>query len=213
MRPRRDPRQASGKDISGITGPVRHPRAKKRYEDTAVVLDVLPEGRGLRRADRAPLVQAVGQTWFTLLELVPQPNVPILPLDVVLIGSGERDQIETVKARVQLSDLTNISTDTLSLAVSHIVQTQERRFVDFFNKAQPITTRMHSLELLPGVGKTLMWEILEERKKIPFIGFEDIQERTKLQDVVKLVVKRVIDELTENPKHRLFTRGIPKTPQ
>lgn len=212
MSARKDPRRAGGKDLADLTGTVRHPRSKKRYEEAAVVLDVLPEGRGLRRSDRNPLVQAVGQTWFTLLELVPLLNVPILPLDVVKIGSGDRDQIETVKARIPLTELTNTATDTLPMAVSHIVQTQEKRFVDFFNKAQPITTRKHSLELLPGVGKTLMWELIEERKKMPFIGFEDIQERTKLQDVVKLVVKRIIDELREDPKHRLFTRGTPRTP-
>ena len=40
--------------------------------------------------------------------------------------------------------------------------------IEFFNKAAPLTTRMHQLELLPGLGKKHMWEIIEERKDKPF---------------------------------------------
>jgi putative nucleotide binding protein len=36
-----------------------------------------------------------------------------------------------------------------------MVKEQEERFVEFFNKAEPITTKLHQLELLPGIGKRL----------------------------------------------------------
>ena len=89
-----------------------------------------------------------------------------------------------------------------------IVKNNEERFVKFFNEAPPITTRFHSLELLPGLGKKTMLEILEERKKEPFKSFEDIKNRVKtIHSPEKLIAKRILEEL-ENPneKYRLFTR-------
>ena len=78
-----------------------------------------------------------------------------------------------------------------------IVTKDEHKYVQFFNEANPITTRMHSLQLLPGIGKTLMWALLEERKREPFKNFEDIAARTKLQNPKKVISARIIDELKE----------------
>ena len=52
--------------------------------------------------------------------------------------------------------------------IQTIVLEDEARFIRYFNEAGPITTRMHALELLPGIGKKLMWAVLNERKKGPF---------------------------------------------
>ena len=43
---------------------------------------------------------------------------------------------------------------------------------------------MHMLELLPGVGKKHMWEIIEARKDKPFESFEDIKNRVKLAEEI-----------------------------
>jgi hypothetical protein len=51
------------------------------------------------------------------------------------------------------------------------VKDREQDFVTFFNKALSITPKLHMLHLLPGIGKKLMWEILEERNKKPFAEF------------------------------------------
>lgn len=203
--PRR-PRERKRRDTPDIEDGLVRARQRKRYEESAVVLDVMPEGKGISRSNREPIVQVVGQTWFTLLELVPKANISLMPLDVIQIGSENRDQIETIKGRIAYSDLSNLAIDTLPIAIANIVSMKERRFVEFFNKAQPITNRKHSLELLPGVGKALMWEIIEARKSLPFTSLEDVQERTKIQDPVKLIVNRIIEELRDEPKHRLFTR-------
>ncbi|MBW3022186.1 DUF655 domain-containing protein, partial [Candidatus Woesearchaeota archaeon] len=80
-----------------------------------------------------------------------------------------------------------------------------QRFVDFFNKAQPLTTRMHQLELLPSLGKKHMWQIIEERKEKPFESFLDIKNRVKLMpDPEKIVIKRIINELSGIEKHKIF---------
>ncbi|EQD66398.1 protein containing DUF655 [mine drainage metagenome] len=79
-------------------------------------------------------------------------------------------------------------------------------FVDFFNNAQPINARMHSLELLPGLGNKTMWTVIEERKKKKFETFEDLTERVKtLHNPQKMITARIVEELSDHSqKHHLF---------
>ena len=64
---------------------------------------------------------------------------------------------------------------------------------------------MHQIELLPGVGKKHMWEIIEARKEKDFDSFDDIKKRVKLMpDPKKAIIKRILQEIEGNEKHRLF---------
>ncbi len=112
-----------------------------------------------------------------------------------------------IKRRLRYEDLTPAAKTELPYVIEHIIKQDEKKYVDFFNKADSITTRMHQLELLPGVGKKMMWAIIEERKKKPFESFEDIAQRVKgIQRPEKLIVSRIIYEI-KNPqtKYKLFT--------
>ncbi len=52
--------------------------------------------------------------------------------------------------------------------------------------------RLHQLELLPGIGKKHMWDIINARKEAEFTSFEDIKNRVSmLAEPVKLIAKRV----------------------
>ncbi len=76
--------------------------------------------------------------------------------------------------------------------------------------------RFHQLELLPGVGNKIMWEVINERKKGPFKSFEDISKRIKVLPHPKdLIVKRVELELSGERqvgkgKYKLFTSPVKK---
>ena len=65
---------------------------------------------------------------------------------------------------------------------------------------------MHSLELLPGIGKKFMWQILKERQKTLFTSFQDIAERTHIRSPKDLIIKRILSELQREDKYSLFTR-------
>ena len=81
----------------------------------------------------------------------------------------------------------------------------KKKFIEFFNKAQPLGTRMHQLELLPGLGKKHMWQILESREEKPFESFADLKNRVKLMpDPEKAVLKRILQELEGKEKHKIF---------
>ncbi len=185
---------------------------REKLEDYAYVIDFMPYGHPEDKRPihkREPLAQIVGEKYFTLLEVSIKKDKNPLVMDRVYIGKGERDVVKKIKRRLRYEDLTPAAKAELPFVLEHIVKEQEKRFVEFFNKAGPITTRMHQLELLPGIGKKTMWAIIEERKKKPFESFEDISSRVKgIQHPEKLIVGRIIYEL-QNPqaKYKLFTES------
>ncbi len=184
------------------------PERRQTKEEFAIVLDFLPHGYPFdpRPSHRkSPIVQAIGKNHFTLLELVPKKDVFLQPLAEVYIGEGKRDQIHHIIGKLPMEKLTATAKTELEFVVKDLVRKNEQRFVDFLNTARPLTTRMHQLELLPGVGKKHMWEILEMREKQPFKSFVDIKERVKLMpDPEKAIIKRILAELSGNEKHKVF---------
>ncbi len=177
-------------------------------EDYAVVLDFLPNGYPNDKRpmfQREAIAQAIGTYSFALLELVPKKGVFLQPHEEVYIGSEKRDKIHHIAGRIPYSKLTGTAKAELEFVVHDIVVKNEQRFVNFFNKAGPLSTRMHQLELLPGLGKKRMWEILEERRVEPFKSFDDIKKRIKLMpDPDKLITKRIMKEIMSEQKHYLF---------
>jgi putative nucleotide binding protein len=180
----------------------------RMFETHAYILSVVPPKESLR--DSRPrgdiIVQGIGESHFTLLEMIPQRGVKVHPQERVSIQRNSASKIDHVKRRIFYEDLVPESVAELALVIEIIVTKHEHKFVQFFNEASPITTRMHSLQLLPGIGQTLMWAILEERKREPFKNFEDIAARTKLQNPKKVITARIIDELREEVKRWLFVR-------
>jgi len=178
-------------------------------EDYALVLDYLPQGLPTDKSfRREPLVYAIGVIEFKLFELTPKPDAVITIGDKVYIGkeSNLRDQIMHVKRRVGFEELTAAAQAELPFILQDIVNSEEERFIKFFNEAQAITTRFHMLELIPGLGKKTMWAIIEERKKGPFLNYADLAKRvTTVKQPQKLIAKRIEDELSDpNQKYRIF---------
>ncbi|MFZ2410674.1 MAG: DUF655 domain-containing protein, partial [Candidatus Methanoperedens sp.] len=127
------------------------------------------------------------------------------------IGDGDRPVIDHVRRRITFNELSHGAQMELPVMIEKIVLANESRFLTFFNEAYPITTRLHMLELLPGIGKKLMWGIIEEKKKGVFASFKSLVERVKgLHSPEKLIAHRVMDELKdENIKYRIFTTPMP----
>ncbi len=182
---------------------------QRRFEDYAYVLEHLPFGhprdtRPLYR--REAMVQAVGEDYFTLLELIPYPGAQFQRRERIAIGKFGREKIDHVKRRIEYDELTQNAKDELQIVVEELVTKNEQRFVSFFNNSGPVTTRMHSLELLPGIGKKAMWQILEERKKGPFANFAEIQSRTHITDPKKVILKRIFVEIKNEDKYYIFCK-------
>jgi putative nucleotide binding protein len=178
----------------------------------AVVLDYLAHGRSdddRPQYQKSPLAYAVGVEDFRLFEVTLDRDAGVgIGDELVVDPRGERsDGIESVR-RVEFGDLSGGARSELEYVVEDIVEDHERRFVDFYNEAQPVTLRLHQLNLLPGIGKKLRDTILDERKRQPFESFEELSERVSgLHDPQGVVVDRIMEELQEDDlKYRTFAR-------
>lgn len=177
-------------------------------EEYAIVLDFLPHGYPFDKRPshkKSAVVQAIGKSRFILLELVPKKDVFLQPYEEIYIGEGKRDKIHHIMGKLVLDKLTATAKNELDYVIKDIVLKNEKTFVKFFNNARPLTTRMHQLELIPGLGKKHMWEILEKRKDKPFDSFKDLKSRIKLlPNPEKAVIKRILNEVGGKEKHKLF---------
>jgi putative nucleotide binding protein len=183
---------------------------QKRREIYARVIDFLPYGHPEDSRpvyQKKPLLQAVGEDQFVLIELSPKKDKIPEVYGRLYIGEGERPVIDHVTKRLRYEELTPTAKVELPYVLEIIIKENEERFIKAFNNAKPITTRLHTLDLLPGIGKKLMWAIVEERKKGEFAGFEDLTKRVKgLHHPEKILAKRIEDEIIEETiKYRLFT--------
>jgi len=180
-------------------------QAKEEY---AIVLDFLPNGHPMDMKPshlKTPIAQAVGKDHFILLELVPKKGNFLDIQEEVYTGEGKRDKIHHIYGKVEYNSLTETAKEELNLVVEELVKKHEKRFIEFFNKAAPINTRRHQLELLPGIGKKHMLEIIEKREEKLFENFEDIKNRVRLMpDPEKTIAKRILLELKGEDKYNLF---------
>ena len=180
---------------------------EKRYEENAYVLDFQPRGKSsIIRGREGPIVQALGEERLTLLELLAAENQEFETGEKLRIGREGRDKILSVFGKLPYEDLTSEAKNQLLGVCEIIVKNNEARYVALFNELQPLTPRLHGLELIPGIGKTFMKVAIEERGKRPFASFDDIQNRVGVHEPAKLVAKRIAEELTGTTRINIFVK-------
>jgi len=177
-----------------------------KKEDFAIVIDFLPHGKA-GEAKQEPVVQCMGESFFTLLECVAKAGVALEINERVYIGRDQRDKIDHIRGRILYNDLTTAAQRQLDSVVRNTVQAREKEFVEFVNRAGPINIRSHALEHLPSVGKKHLQNILDEREKTPFGSFEDIHKRVShLGNPLEIFVQRILLELQGKEKYYLFVK-------
>lgn len=185
----------------------RQVQQSKRYEEYAYVLDFQVKARSRTvRGKEGVILQVIGEDYLTLLEVLGVPGATYTIGERIYIGKDARDKVVSVLGRLSYEDLSPAARSELPNAIERIVEAKESRFVDFFNRSQPITPRMHALELIPGIGKALLKKILEEREKKPFQSYKDIEERTGIRDLQKQIVRRILEELEGRSQTYLFVK-------
>jgi putative nucleotide binding protein len=177
-------------------------------EENAIVLEYLPNGYPMEKK-MMPIAQAIGEKTLVLLELVPRRGVELKIGEEVYIGDGKRDKVYYILGRLHREKLTESAKAQLEEFIKQIVKERDKEFVEFFNKSDAINKRIHQIELLPGLGKKHMQEILKQRKEKEFESFQDMKNRIpNLPDPEKSVEKRIFQELTNIERYNLFTNKI-----
>jgi len=177
-----------------------------KMEEWGYVLDYLPTGKPMDRTFEA-VAQVVGDRYLTLLEVIIIKGKDVKIDQKIGIGKDNRSEVEKIKRRMQFSELTNNARSALPKALEKIVGERENEFVNFFNRCGPITLRQHQLELIPGIGKKHMEDLLSEREKEPFKSFEEMKARIALlPNPAHMIVDRIMIELEGKDKYYLFVR-------
>jgi putative nucleotide binding protein len=189
---------------SSRTAPLQ---GQRRYEEYAYVLDFTQRAKSSTvRGREGMIIQAIGEERLTLLELLGTQNMSIDVAERVYIGREGRDKVMSVLGRLEYGSISQSAKNELPSIIEKIVIANQKRFIDYINTAQPITPRIHALELIPGIGKTYMMTIIRERDRKKFESFIEIQQRVGLRDPAKLIAKRIIDEITGEARMNLFVR-------
>lgn len=185
-------------------------------EEFAYILDFMPQGNPFdRHAEhrRSPLAQAIGDKYFTLMELVTRENEYFEVGERIYIGYDYigKGPVKSLVAPVEYNDLTTLAKQNLKNVIRQIVVSKEEIFIQIFNLAEPITLKMHTLELIPGIGKKSLQAIIEERRMGYFKSFKDLEDRlalrgVKLGDPASMIADRVIKELMGGERYYLFVK-------
>ena len=188
-----------------------------RKEEYAYVLDIIPPEEALMKEmdiirrgfpRRDTYLQVVGEEYFTLLLVTLKHEATVEVGERVYIGDGVRDKINKIVRRLKYDELTPQARQELESMVDKIVKARERFFIDWLNKAGPLTLKLHSIELLKGIGKKTLNQILEERAKKPFESFEDFKNRIGV-NVQRLIVERILREIQGNEQYYVFAAPPP----
>lgn len=179
----------------------------RKYEEYAYVLDYVTRGKSTTvRGREGIIITAIGEDRLTLLEVLGMQNTTFEIGERIYIGKEGRTKIMSVLGKLDYNSISAAAQSELRNVVSTIVKNNEKRFVDYINNAQPLTPRIHALELIPGIGKTYMKAILEEREKQKFVDFNDLQDRVGLKEPQKQITERIMDEITGEVKVTLFVK-------
>jgi len=175
----------------------------------AVILDYLPRGRAdddRPQYKKSPVAYALDEETFALYEVSLDSDADVA-IDDRLDPKAGVEGIGRVR-EIGYDDISGGAQAELEYVVREIVERDEGRFVDFYNDAQPITLRLHQLNLLPGIGKKLRNNIIDQRKRGPFESFEELEERVAgLHNPQEILVERIIEELRDDElKYRTFVR-------
>lgn len=179
----------------------------RKYEEYAYVLDFNPRGKSsLIRGREGIIITAIGEDRLTLLEVLGVPNSSFDVGERIYIGKEGRTKILSVLGKMDYEHISSSAQSELNGVIEKIVTQNESRFVDYLNNAQPLTPRIHALELIPGIGKTYMKTMLEERDKKKFEGYQDLQDRVGFKDPIKHITERILDEITGESRMNLFVK-------
>ena len=179
----------------------------RKYEEYAYILDFNPRGKSSTvRGREGIIITAIGEDRLTLLEVLGVPNSAFEVGERVYIGKEGRTKVLSVLGKMDYDNISSSAQSELPGVVEKIVTQNESRFVDYLNNAQPLTPRIHALELIPGIGKTYMKTMLEERDKKKFENYQDLQERVGFKDPVRHISERIMDEITGESRMNLFVK-------
>jgi len=179
----------------------------RKYEEYAYVLDSKSRAKSTTvRGRTGIIVVAIGEERLTLLEILGIENSAFDIGERIYIGKEGRTKVQSVLGKMDYVKISDSIKDEIPRVVKTIVTKNEKKFVDYINNAQPLTPRIHALELIPGIGKTYLDVIIKERENASFESFADIEKRAGLKEPIEHLSQRIIEEISGETRMNLFVK-------
>ncbi|MFW9906623.1 MAG: DUF655 domain-containing protein [Candidatus Thorarchaeota archaeon] len=182
-------------------------KSKIHFEDLGkgFIIDYYPQGKSLSRRseDYNPLVVVITVEKFHFYDVILTVGSKYSIGEDLLLSPRNRNILRLIQVRY--NQLSSSALSNLPTIIRKIVIVSESHYINFLNKAHPLTSQMHQLQLLPGIGQKRLWMILEARKSNPFSSFSDFSTRTNISDPMSIFTNRILLELEDSPKYYLFT--------
>lgn len=183
---------------------------KSEHEPSGIVIEIYEDflPAGVKSSDsfkkRYQVITVVGTEKFSILRCYLKNQINTVALGDEVDLEEMRNNFQLVK-KLKPTEWSTTLKSEIEDAIGKIVLTDEVKYVDFFNNAHLITTKLHQLKLLPGVGEKRLVQVLKIRDQQPFISYKDIEERLALNPA-ELITKRILEELESEQKYILFTK-------
>ena len=179
----------------------------RKYEEHAYVLDFKSRGKSITvRGRTGVIVNAIGEERLALLEILGVENSTFDVGERIYIGKEGRTKVKSVLGKIDYTKISILTQNEITRIIELIVTKNEKRFVDYLNNAQPITPRIHALELIPGIGKTYMNVLIQEREKKLFESYSDMEKRTGFKEPIKHLSQRILEEISGKTRMNLFAK-------
>ena len=179
----------------------------RKYEEHAYVLDFKSRSKSITiRGKTGIIITAIGEERLTLLEVLGIEDTTFEVGEKIYIGKEGRSKIQSVLGKMTYEQISSSAKNEIPVVVQSIVRKNEQRFVDYLNNAQPLTPRVHSLELIPGIGKTYLSVLIQERERKPFESYDDIVRRTHLKEPIIHLTKRILEEISGETRMNIFVK-------
>tara|TARA_B110000014_G_C19774965_1_gene403168 strand:- start:29 stop:604 length:576 start_codon:yes stop_codon:yes gene_type:complete len=178
-----------------------------KYEEYAYVLDFSSRQRSKTvRGREGIIVTALGEERLTLLEILGLENSEFEIGEKIYIGKEGRTKVQSVLGKLDYEQISDSTQSELNNVIYTIVANNESRFINYINNAQPLTPRKHSLELIPGIGKTYLKVIINEINKKKFENYKDLEIRAGIKEPIKHLSRRIIEEISGETQFKLFVK-------
>ncbi len=179
----------------------------RKYEEHAYVLDFTSRAKSTTvRGREGTIITAIGEDKLMLLEILGVDNSSFTVGERVYIGKEGRTKVESVLGKMNYDDISNSAQMDLPSIVELIVTNSEEKFVKHLNNMGPLTPRIHMLELIPGIGKTYLKVMLDERDRKKFESYADLQQRIGFKEPIKQISKRIMEEIIGETRMNIFVK-------
>ncbi len=147
------------------------------------------------------VVTAMSEKTLAFCRLKIRPGCDLMiPSQRLYIGTdaAQRDEVIGILGMARRDRMSNMAKMDMPLVVQMFVEEHAQYFVDeFYNKAGPISLKVHGFELLPDVGKKKAAQMVSARNSVGvFASLEELNTACNI-DAAELLTRRFVQELED----------------